>query len=90
VKGSLYEVCRLGADGCNKDGMRTMGQAAVSCTDRKPPGSCRGAPSDMFMVIGAIFYFILGDHLVETLLEFSTIFEELSGLKKDVEMDDLA
>jgi hypothetical protein len=46
VKGSLYEACRLRADGCNKDGMRTMGQAAVSCTDRKPPGSCRGAPSD--------------------------------------------
>jgi pre-mRNA-processing factor 6 len=23
-----------------------MGQAAISCTDRKPPGFCRGAPSD--------------------------------------------
>jgi hypothetical protein len=44
--GSLHGACRLRADGCNKDGMRTMGQAAISCTDRKPPGSCRGAPSD--------------------------------------------
>jgi hypothetical protein len=25
-----------------------MGQSAISCTDRKPPGSCRGAPSDSF------------------------------------------
>jgi hypothetical protein len=23
-----------------------MGQAAISCTDRKPPGFCRGAPSN--------------------------------------------
>jgi hypothetical protein len=25
-----------------------MGQAAISCTDRKPPGSCRGVPSDNY------------------------------------------
>jgi hypothetical protein len=44
--GSLHEACRLRADGCNKDGMRTIGQTAIGCTDRKLPGSCRGAPSD--------------------------------------------
>jgi hypothetical protein len=46
--GSLHEACRLRADGCNKDGMKAMGQAAISCTGRKPPGSCRGAPSDSY------------------------------------------
>jgi hypothetical protein len=28
-----------------------MGQAAISCTDRKPPGSCRGAPSDKYCTV---------------------------------------
>jgi hypothetical protein len=28
-----------------------MGQAAISCTDRKPPGSCRGAPSDTLPMV---------------------------------------
>jgi hypothetical protein len=62
--GSLHEACRLRADGCNKDGMRAMGQAAISCTGRKPPGSCRGAPSDKDIEGSVAVYVCSGQRVI--------------------------
>jgi hypothetical protein len=39
ANGNLYEACRLRANGWKQRWDETMGQTAISCTDRKLPGS---------------------------------------------------
>jgi hypothetical protein len=42
------------------------------------------------VAVGTIAYFLFGDHIVDAILDFPNLFEEIRGLEKDVGMDDLA